>query len=206
GGGVGLLGAGWAAWAPARGLGGLMGAGAVRGAGGGVRLPLGLALLGAGFPPQQRPKALGIFGAVTGLGVVLGPLVGGAVVQGISWPWIFWLNVPIGVATIALTRPRVAESLGPDSALDLPGLALVTGGAFGVARGVVPGNSAGWGSVEVNAALRAWAALVLAFIAWELLSRSPVPPIRLFGSRTFSSGNSAIFFFWGSSLGSVFFL
>src|SRR5215472_18867594 len=204
--GIGLFTAGSAGCALAPGIGWLIAFRAVQGAGAAMMLPLGLALLSAEFPPQLRPKALGIFGAVTGLGVVLGPLVGGAVVQGISWPWIFWLNVPIGVATIALTRPRVAESPGPDSALDLPGLALVTGGAFGVAWGLVRGNSAGWGSAEVIAALGAGAAFVIAFISWELRARSPMLPMRLFGSRTFSSGNAAIFFFWGSALGSVFFL
>jgi len=122
--GLGLFAAASAACALAQNIGWLIAARAIQGAGAAVQLPLALALLSAGFPPPQRPRALGIFGAVTGLGVVLGPLVGGAVVQGISWPWIFWLNVPIGLATIALTRVRIDESFGPDSALDLPGLAL----------------------------------------------------------------------------------
>jgi MFS family permease len=143
---------------------------------------------------------------VTGLGVVLGPLVGGAVVQGISWPWIFWINVPVGLAAIALTRARVGESFGPDSALDLPGLVLVTGGAFGVVWALVRGNSAGWGSAEVLGALAAGAALLVVFIGWELRAARPMLPMRLFGSRPFAAGNAAIFFLWGSALGAVFFL
>src|SRR5215831_15059613 len=204
--GMGLFVAGSAACALAQNIGWLIAARAVQGAGAAVMLAVGLALLSAGFPPEQRPKALGIFGAVTGLGVVLGPLVGGAVVQGISWPWIFWVNVPIGLATIALTQARVGESLGPNSALDLPGLVLITGGAFGIVWALVRGNTAGWGSAEVIGALAAGTALLVAFIAWELRARQPMLPMRLFRSRAFSSGNAAIFFLWGSALGSVFFL
>src|SRR5262249_39376137 len=136
------------------------------------------------------------FGAVTGLGVVLGPLVGGAVVQGISWPWIFWINVPVGLATIALTRARVGESFGPDSALDLPGLALVTGGSFGLVWALVRGNAAGWGSTEV----------ITALAARDLRAPPPMLPMGLFRSRPFAAGNAAIFFLWGSALGAVFFL
>jgi EmrB/QacA subfamily drug resistance transporter len=204
--GMALFTAASAACALARNVGWLIAARAVQGAGAAVMLPLALALLSAGFSPAQRPKALGIFGAVTGLGVVLGPLVGGAVVQGISWPWIFWLNVPIGLATIALTRARIGESFGPDSALDLPGLTLVTGGVFGIVWALVRGNTVGWGSPEVIATLAAGVVLGAAFIAWELRERSPMLPMRLFGSRPFAAGNAAIFFMWGSVLGAVFFL
>jgi EmrB/QacA subfamily drug resistance transporter len=204
--GLGLFTAGSAACALAQNTGWLIAARAVQGAGAAVMLAVGLALLSAGFPPEQRPKALGIFGAVTGLGVALGPLVGGAAVQGLSWPWIFWINVPVGLATIALTRARVGQSFGPDPALDLPGLVLVTGGAFGLVWALVRGNTVGWGSAEVIGALATGAALLAAFIGWELRAAQPMLPMRLFGSRAFSSGNAAIFFLWGSALGSVFFL
>ena len=205
-GGMGLFVAGSAACALARNIGWLIAARAVQGAGAAVIMPLAMALLSIGFPPGQRPKALGIFGAVTGLGVVLGPLVGGAAVQGLSWPWIFWVNVPIGLATIALTRARVGESVGPDAALNLPGLALVTGGVLGIVWALVRGNTAGWGSPEVAGPLAAGVALVAAFIAWELRVRSPMLPMRMFRSRPFTAGSAAIFFLWGSALGSVFFL
>src|SRR5215472_13028795 len=145
------------------------------------------------LPARAAPEGAGDLRAVTGLGVVLGPLVGGAVVQGISWPWIFWVNVPIGLATIALTQARVGESLGPNSALDLPGLVLITGGAFGIVWALVRGNTAGWGSAEVIGALAAGTALLVAFIAWELRARQPMLPMRLFGSRAFAAGNAAIF-------------
>ena len=204
--GVGLFVAGSAACALAPGIGWLIAARAVQGAGAAVMLPVALALLSAAFPPQQRARALGILGAATGLGVVLGPLVGGAVVQGLTWPWIFWVNIPVGLATIALTRARVGESFGPDPALDLPGLVLVTGGAFGIVWALVRGNPAGWGSPEVTGALAAGIALGAAFIAWELRARQPMLPLRLFRSRTFSAGNAAVFLMWGSVLGVIFFL
>ena len=204
--GMGLFTAASAACALAQNVGWLIAARAVQGAGAAVMLPLALALLSAAFTPEQRPRALGIFGAVTGLGVVLGPLVGGAVVQGLSWPWIFWLNVPVGLVTIALTRTRIGESFGPDSALDLPGLLLVTGGVFGIVWALVRGNSVGWGSTEVVGTAAAGVALVIAFIAWEVRVRQPMLPMRLFGSRPFAAGNAAIFLLWSSALGAVFFL
>src|SRR6516164_2277333 len=174
--GLGLFTAGSAACALAPGIGWLIAARAVQGAGAAAMLAVGLALLSVVFPPEQRPRALGIFGAVTGLGVVLGPLVGGAVVQGLTWPWIFWINIPVGLVAIALTHVRIGESFGPDSALDLPGLLLVTGGVFGVVWALVRGNAVGWGSAEVVTALAAGAALGAAVIAWELRARSPMLP------------------------------
>jgi MFS family permease len=169
-------------------------------------MPLALALLSAAFPPERRAKALGIFGAITGLGVVLGPIVGGAAVQGLSWPWIFWINVPIGLATIVVSHRRLSESFGPDTALDIPGLALVTGGAFGIVWALVRGNSVGRGSVEVVGSLAAGIAAVAAFIVWEMRAPQPMLPMRLFASRPFSAGNASIFALWAAALSSVFFM
>jgi len=204
--GMGIFTAGSAACALAQSVGWLIAARAVQGAGAAIMMPLGLALLSAAFPPEKRPKALGIFGAVTGLGIVLGPLVGGAAVQGLSWPWIFWINVPIGLATIAFSQLRISESYGPDTALDVPGLALVTGGAFGIVWALVRGNSAGWGSIEIVIALAGGITVLTAFIVWELRAPAPMLPMRLFRSRPFAAGNAAIFILWGSALGSVFFM
>jgi len=102
-----------------------------------------------------------------------------------------------------LTRMR--ESRGPDTSLDIPGLALVTGGALGLVWGLVRGNRAGWGSAEVLAALIAGAVLVAAFVAWELRTREPMLPMSLFRSRAFASGNAAIFFTFASLFSAVFF-
>ena len=150
-------------------------------------MPLGLALLSAAFPPEKRGAAIGIFSAITGVSVATGPLVGGAVVEGLAWEWIFWLNVPIGLLAIPLVLTRMRESRGPDTALDIPGLALVTAGALGIVWGLVRGNPAGWGSPEVVAALAAGVLLLAAFVAWELRAREPMLPMRFFRSRAFSA-------------------
>jgi EmrB/QacA subfamily drug resistance transporter len=168
-------------------------------------MPLGLALLSAAFPPERRGTAIGIFSAITGLSVASGPLVGGAVVEGLAWEWIFWVNVPIGLLAVPLVLTRMKESFGADTVLDIPGLALVTGGALGIVWGLVRGNPAGWGSPEVVSSLAIGVVLVAAFIAWEMRAAEPMLPMRFFRSRAFSAGNAAIFFTFASLFGAVFF-
>jgi EmrB/QacA subfamily drug resistance transporter len=194
-----------AACALAPSVGWLIGARAVQGLGAALLLTLGLALLSAAFPPERRGAAIGIFSAVTGISVAAGPLVGGAVVEGINWEWIFGLNVPIGLAAVPLVLTRLAESFGPDTRLDFPGLALITGGAFGIVWGLVRGNAAGWGSPEVVGTLALGVLLVAAFVAWELRARAPMLPMAFFRSRAFSGGNAAIFFTFASLFTGVFF-
>jgi EmrB/QacA subfamily drug resistance transporter len=203
--GLALFAASSAAAALAPDVGTLIAARAVQGAGSALIMPLGLALLSAAFPPAKRGAAIGIFSAITGLAVASGPLVGGAVVEGISWEWIFWINVPIGLVAIPLVLTRMRESFGPDTSLDIPGLALVTSGALGLVWGLVRGNQAGWGSPEVIGALAAGALLVAAFVAWELRAREPMLPMHFFRSRSFSAGNAAIFFTFASLFAAVFF-
>ena len=204
-GGLGLFAAASAACALAPEVGWLIAARAVQGAGAALVLTLGLALLSAAFPPEKRGAAIGLFSAVTGISVALGPLVGGAIVEGIAWEWIFWINVPIGLAAIPLVLSRIEESFGGDTGLDLPGLGLISAAAFGIVWGLVRGNSAGWGSLEVVGALAAGVLLVAAFIARELRAPEPMLPIRFFRSRAFSAGNAAIFFTFASLFGAVFF-
>jgi EmrB/QacA subfamily drug resistance transporter len=203
--GLGLFVASSAVCALAPDVGTLIAARAVQGAGSALIMPLGLALLSAAFPPEKRGAAIGIFSAITGVAVASGPLVGGAIVEGISWDWIFWVNVPIGLLAIPLVLTRMKESFGPDSSLDIRGLALVTGGALGIVWGLVRGNQAGWGSPEVVASLAAGALLIAAFVAWERRAREPMLPMRFFRSRAFSAGNAAIFFTFASLFGAVFF-
>ena len=186
-------------------VGSLIAARALQGAGAALVLTLGLALLSAAFPPEKRGAAIGLFSAVTGIAVASGPLVGGAIAEGIDWEWIFWINVPIGLLAIPLVLSRIEESFGGDTGLDLPGLGLVSGAAFGIVWGLVRGNSAGWESVEVVGSLAAGLVLVGAFIAWELRASEPMLPVRLFRSRAFSAGNAAIFFTLASLFGAVFF-
>jgi EmrB/QacA subfamily drug resistance transporter len=195
-----------AACALAPDAGSLIAARAVQGAGAALVIPNALALVSAAFPAERRGSALGILQGITGLAVVAGPVIGGAVAEGIDWEWIFWLNVPIGLAAIPLALARIEESFGADTPLDIGGFALVTGGALGVVWGLVRGNSAGWGSPEVVAAVALGAVLLAAFVAWELRAREPMLPMRFFRSRAFSSGNAGVFFLFASLFGAVFFL
>jgi EmrB/QacA subfamily drug resistance transporter len=184
----------------------LIGARAVQGAGAAFVMPLALALLSAVFPPERRGWALGVFGGVTGLGVAAGPVLGGVIAQEISWQWIFWLNVPIGLAAIPLMLARIEESFGPRTKLDIPGVVLVTGAALGIVWGLVRGNDAGWGSPEIVASLTAGVVLTGAFVFWEQRATEPMVPMRLFRSRAFSSGNTTTFFIFGAMYGTVFFM
>jgi EmrB/QacA subfamily drug resistance transporter len=204
--GLGLFTTASAACALTPDVGWLIAARAVQGAGAAMVMPLALAQLTAAFPPERRAWALGIFSSITGLAVLGGPVVGGAITQGIGWQWIFWLNVPIGLLTIPLILRRIDETFGPKTALDIGGLVLETGAALGIVWGLVRGNSAGWGSVEVVAALAVGVLFAAAFIAWEMRAREPMLPLRFFRSREFSSGNAAIFFLTASLVGAVFFL
>jgi EmrB/QacA subfamily drug resistance transporter len=204
--GLALFVAASAACALAPDAGSLIAARAVQGAGAALVIPNALALVSAAFAAERRGAALGILQGITGLAVVAGPMIGGAIAEGLDWEWIFWLNVPIGLAALPLALTRIEESFGGDTALDLGGFALVSGGALGIVWGLVRGNSAGWGSPEVVAALTLGAALLAAFVAWELRAREPMLPMRFFRSRAFSSGNAGVFFLFASLFGAVFLL
>src|SRR5687768_16169312 len=130
--GLGLFAASSAASALAPNVGLLIAARAVQGVSAALVLTLGLALLSAAFPPERRGTAIGLFSAVTGIAVASGPLVGGAIAEGLAWEWIFWLNVPIGLVAIPLVLARIDESFGGDTGLDVRGLALVSAGSFGI--------------------------------------------------------------------------
>jgi EmrB/QacA subfamily drug resistance transporter len=195
-----------AACALARSAGFLIAARAVQGAGAALVMPLAMALLSAAYPPQERGKALGIFSGLTGLALIAGPVLGGVVAEGIAWQWIFWINIPIGLVAIPLARSRIPESFGPATAVDIPGVVLVTGAALGLVWGLMRGNNAGWTSPEVAAALVAGFLLAVAFVAWELRASAPMLPMRLFRSRAFSSGNAASFLYSASLYGTVFFM
>jgi EmrB/QacA subfamily drug resistance transporter len=203
--GLGLFALSSAAAALAPNIGVLIGARAVQGVGSALIMPLGLALLSAAFPAEKRGAAIGIFSAITGTAVAAGPLLGGAVVQGIDWHWIFWINVPIGLATIPFVLTKMPESRGSETALDLRGLALVTVAALATVWGLVRGNEVGWGSAEVVGALVAGVLVTAAFIAWERRAREPMFSLELFRSRAFSGGNAAIFLTFASLFTGVFF-
>src|SRR5690242_16199398 len=204
--GLAIFTAGSAAAALAPSIEALIVARAIQGFGGAIVLPLTLTILSAAVPAERRGLALGAWGGISGLAVALGPLVGGAVVQGISWQWIFWLNVPIGLVLIPLAALRLKESHGSNDALDLPGVGLASAGLFGIVWGLVRGNSVGWGSAEIVFSLVAGAVVLALFVLWELRTDEPMLPLRFFRNRTFTSANVASLLMFFGMFGSIFLL
>lgn len=150
--------------------------------------------------------ALGIWGGISGLGVALGPLVGGAVIEGISWHWIFWVNVPVGLVLIPLAYRYLEESTGPDKALDLPGLGLVGAGLFGLTFGIIRGEAIGWPSLPIVASIGLGLVFLADFVAWELIAKEPMLPMRFFKSRAFSATNGLSFSMFFGIFGAIFLL
>ncbi|MGB2875134.1 MAG: DHA2 family efflux MFS transporter permease subunit [Gaiellaceae bacterium] len=184
----------------------LIAARAVQGLGGAIVTPLTLTILSAAVPAERRGLVLGAWGGISGLAVAIGPLVGGAVVQGISWQWIFWLNVPIGLVLIPIAALRLRESRGPNDALDLPGLGLASAGLLGIVWGLIRGNQLGWGSPEIVATLVGGAVVLALFVLWELRAPAPMLPLRFFLSLTFSAANAASLLMFFGMFGSIFLL
>jgi hypothetical protein len=184
----------------------LIAARAVQGAGAAIVLPLTLTLLSEATPPQRRGMALGIWSGVSGLGVAIGPLAGGAVVQGLDWHWIFWINVPVGVTLLPLARKRLAESRGPSRRLDIPGLAMAGAGLLGVTYAVIRGQELGWTSAGILAPMAAGIAGLAAFAWWEAKSGAPMLPMRFFRSRAFSAANAVSLAMYFGVFGSIFLL
>jgi EmrB/QacA subfamily drug resistance transporter len=204
--GMGIFTAGSIAAALAPSIDALNAARAEQGIGGANVTPLTLTILSAAVRPKRRGLALGAWGAIGGLAVALGPLVGGAVVQGLAWQWIFWLNVPIGLLVIPLAARRLDETYGPSKRLDLPGLGLVSAGLLGIVWGLVRGNAVGWSSSEIVATLTAGAVGVAAFVLWELRAAAPMLPLRFFRDRTFTMANVASLLMFFGMFGSIFLL
>jgi EmrB/QacA subfamily drug resistance transporter len=193
-----------AALAPNTGL--LVAARAVQGSGAAIVTPLTLTLLAEAFPAEKRGMAIGVWSGVSGIAVAIGPLIGGAVVQGISWHWIFWINVPIGIAVIPLALRWLTESRGPYGTLDLRGLALASTGSFGLVFGLVRAQSLGWTSATVLVSLIAGVLLLVAFVLWELRTREPMLPMSFFAKRSFAVTNVVSLSMYFGMFGSIFFL
>ncbi|OKJ78351.1 MFS transporter [Streptomyces sp. CB02460] len=179
---------------------------AVQGVGAAIMMPLTLTLLTAAVEPARRGAALGIFSAATGLAVASGPLIGGSLTEHISWQWIFWLNVPIGLLLLPLARFRLAESYAPGARLDVPGTLLVSGGLFGIVYGLVNANADGWTSPTVLTSLIAGIALIGAFIRHGFRGRKPMLPMRLFRDRGFFGINIASMLMYLGMFGAIFLL
>ncbi len=182
----------------------LIAARAVQGLSAAMVMPLSLTILVSAFPPERRGAIVGIWGGIGGLAVASGPLVGGAITQGLDWHWIFWVNVPIGVVATVLARLQLAESYGPTTRLDLPAAALASSGAIAIVWGLIRTGDVGWGSAQVIASLVAGVVLLAGFLAWERRATDPMLPLRLFGSRGFAAANVTGFLMAGAITSAAF--
>jgi EmrB/QacA subfamily drug resistance transporter len=185
-------------------VGALIAARGVQGLAAAIVTPMTLTLISEAFPAAKRGAAIGLWGGISGLAVALGPVVGGAIVDGISWHWIFWLNVPIGIALIPASMARLTESHGPRSTLDVAGLLLAGAGFLGLTWGLIRASSIGWSNSETVVALVLGAAMVTAFLAWERRTAAPMLSPKLFRSRQFNAANAVSFFMWASLFGVLF--
>jgi EmrB/QacA subfamily drug resistance transporter len=179
---------------------------ALQGVGGAITMPLTLTILSGAVSAEKRPLALGAWGGIGGLAIAVGPVVGGAITQGVSWHWIFWINVPIGIIAIALAYFRLSESKGPDRSIDLVGVSLASLGLVGIVWGVTHGNGRGWTDGQILGAIAVGLAFLAAFLVWEARTAEPILPLRLFRRRTSLIANGVSFLMSFGMFGSIFLL
>ncbi|WP_205856822.1 DHA2 family efflux MFS transporter permease subunit [Phytoactinopolyspora endophytica] len=184
----------------------LIAARAAQGAGAAALMPLSLTLISAAVPAARRGMAFGIWGAVNGLAIASGPLVGGTITEHISWHWIFWLNVPLGIVLVPLALTRLTESHGANNRLDLVGTVLASSGLFGVVLAIVRAHEHGWTSGSVLTDFTLGTVLLAAFVRWELRTPAPMLPMRFFRSPTFTAINAAGLLMFLGAFGSIFLL
>jgi EmrB/QacA subfamily drug resistance transporter len=182
----------------------LVAARVVQGIGAGLIMPLSLTILTSAFGPEGRGTVVGIWGGIAGIAVAAGPLIGGAITQSLTWHWVFWLNVPLGILAAVLSLRQLSETVGPPTQLDLIAVALVSGGAVGIVLGLVRGSALGWASAATIAPLAGGLVLMASFVAWELRAPAPMLPMRLFRSVSFSAANATGFFQSGAVFGGIF--
>ena len=182
----------------------LIAARVAQGAGAALVFPLTLTLISDAFPEEKRGGAIGVWAGIGGLAVAGGPVVGGAVINAAGWHWIFWLNVPLGVAVVPLSLTWLRESFGPRPRLDVVGVALAAIAAFGLTWGMVRAGAIGWASLEVIGSLAVGIGVAIGFVAWERHTASPVLHLGLFRSRGFVGANVATLLMQASTFGSMF--
>lgn len=184
----------------------LIAARVVQGFGAAAVMPLSLTLLSQAVPERLRGLALGLWSAVSGMAVACGPVVGGAVVDGLDWEWIFWVNIPIGVVAVPLALLALDESKLPEAPLDLLGMALATLGLFAVVWGIVHGEPDGWTSATVLVSFAAGAVLLAGFVRWEHRTPHPLLPLAFYRVRAFVLSNVVSATMYFGVFGSIFLL
>jgi EmrB/QacA subfamily drug resistance transporter len=167
---------------------------AVQGTGGAMMFATSLALIAQAFHGKERGTAFGVFGAVTGAAVAVGPVLGGLITSGIGWKWIFFVNVPIGAVAVFVTLTQVADSRDPNATgVDWAGLVTFSASLFLLVFALVQGNEKGWGSTEIVALLIAAVVLLVAFVAFEILQSRPMLDLALFRRPAFAGASIVAF-------------
>ncbi|MET9427806.1 MULTISPECIES: DHA2 family efflux MFS transporter permease subunit [unclassified Streptomyces] len=178
----------------------------LQGIGAAAVMPLSLTLLAAAVPDRKRGLALGLWSGISGMAVACGPVVGGAVVEGLDWQWIFWVNVPVGVIAVPLAMWVLKESSLPSARVDLPGMALATGALVGIVWAIVNGEHDGWTSGRILGILTAGAILLILFVLWERRAPSPLLPLGFYRIRAFVLSNIVSATMYFGVFGSIFLL
>lgn len=187
-------------------IGWLVFARALQGAASAVLVPVAMTLLGSAVTPPQRPRAMGVFSSLTGLAVLSGPLIGGLLVDGLGWRWVFWINIPLCVATAFLARLRIQSNDRLVSKIDWLGVILLTTAMTAIVWGLSEGNAAGWSSGAIVSALTIGAVAAIAFFAWETKAIDPLVPGRLMQSVQFRAGNLVCLLMFMSMMGTLIFM
>ncbi len=184
----------------------LVAARAIQGTGAALMNPLSLSILVATFPPKRLPGAIGVWAGISGLGLAIGPLLGGVLVENANWSAVFWINVPIGLVAVAVTLWAVRESWDATiRSLDLPGTTLVTASLFCVVWGLIKSDNHGFGSAYVIGFLAAGVVLALAFVAWERHASDPMLPLEFFSRRAFTVSDVILLLVGFAMFGAIFY-
>lgn len=179
---------------------------AMQGAASALLVPVAMTLLGAAVTPAQRPRAMGLFSALTGLAVLSGPVIGGLLVDALGWRWVFWINLPLCAGTAVLAILRLDRDERIAAPIDWPGVALLAAAMTTVVWGLSEGNASGWSGTAVLLALTGGAAATLAFFAWQRWCTFPLVPSRLLASARFRAGNIACLLMFMSMMGTLIFM
>ena len=179
----------------------------VQGVGAAFLNPLSLSILVSAFPRKQLPTAIGIWAGISGLGLAIGPLLGGFLVQNVSWSAVFWINVPIGIVAFAVTIWAVIESRDPSAKhIDIVGTLLVTGGLFALTWGLIKTDSHSWTSPYIIGFLALAAVLLVGFVVWELRQSDPMIPLGFFRKPAFSISSLVVLMVGVAMFGVIYFI